>query len=630
VTDETPKPASGEPEPGSTDWLLAQLSGGRIDSRRERREAEARLEAAGVPLPDAPAEPPADELPPSQPNEADGDEVAAGEAPARETPADEKPRARFSWQTGTLEAVDAPASAAPTFPPLGTPDVAETPSPLMADSTADTLAVPPVPSVPVEPEAPSAEPEPAITFMWNLTPTEEPDPALSESAAFPEPDQAAPEQPYVSSAPLVVPKPLAAEPPVAPAAEPSLPEPSAPTAAPGDEPAESAEPATPAAQAAPAAEPEPEPTRAEDTPSAPAATGPSPLPPGTTAHEFDPFAADPFAPRAAAVHTPVPPVDEFTIPDEGSQAPASVPGNAQAEQDAHGSDDVDEPADPEVSSDWGDIADMLGAHPETVDTAIVSPMPPAREILPSFDAILPRAQAPAPAGAPAPATPVPAASAPARPATAPLEHSRAGGGLNRWLLIAAAVLLAILIAVALFTLGRSVAAGRDQAPVAATHTTTPSPTPSAATATPTPTATDDDETVAGTGPLPPGQSYRWDQLRGGECVDPFTSAWAQHFDVVDCNAQHAAQLVYQAPFTTDPSAVFPGEQAIASQINTLCGKPGVVDLQAASAYNDVQLVAAYPVNAQQWNTGQRDYYCFATRASGQPLTSSIAGPGPTE
>jgi hypothetical protein len=36
------------------------------------------------------------------------------------------------------------------------------------------------------------------------------------------------------------------------------------------------------------------------------------------------------------------------------------------------------------------------------------------------------------------------------------------------------------------------------------------------------------------------------------------------------------------------------------------------------------------VNAQQWNTGQRDYYCFATRASGQPLTSSIAGPGPTE
>jgi hypothetical protein len=595
VTDETSTPESGEPEPGSTEWLLAQLSGGRIDSRRERREAEARLEAAGVPLPDAATEP-VDELGSAQPGDAD-------DAPAEQA-AEEKPKARFSWQTGTLEAVDAPEPAAPTFPSLGASGVAATPSPLIADSTADTLAVPPIPSAPVEPEAPApasdaaAESEPAIAFMWNLTPTEEPDPALSEGDAFreQEPGQGA-EQPYLSAAPLVVPRPRAAEPAPTPAAE------SEPAQPAGSE----SEPEQPA-EPEPAQAPEPEP-------------GPAPLPPGTTAHEFDPFAADPFEPRAAAASTPVPPVDEFTIPDEGraGQAPVPtealpVPGQPEAAPSGAGQH--------EVSSDWGDIADMLGAHPETVDTGIVSPMPPAREILPSFDALLPRSQAPADAPAPPPAPP--------RPSTAPIEHGRAGGGLNRWLLIAAAVLLAVLIAVGLFALGRSVAAGRDQAPVAATRTTTPSPTPSAASATPTPSSTEDDETVAGAGPLAPGQSYRWDQLRGGECVDPFTSAWAQRFDVVDCNAQHGAQLVYRAPFTTDPAAVFPGEQAISSQINTLCSKPGVVDLQAASAYNDVQLVAAYPVNAAQWNTGQRDYYCFATRASGQPLTSSIAGPGPTD
>jgi hypothetical protein len=621
VTDETQKPPAGEPEPGSTEWLLAQLSGGRIDSRRERREAEAALEAAGVQLPDAPAEQPA----PQTAAPETGADTAAPETGAAETgadTADEKPRARFSWETGTLQAVgDDQAEPAPNAfaAPAAAPTPLDEAAPLIAP---EVPGIPPVPAVPAatepapapaEPTAPAdwqtaGEPtaardaEGAIPFMWNLSPTQEPDPAVNPRAELPEPAPSEPQFRVSSAAPLVVPKPLAPEAPAeaAPAA-PALPaEPAAAPQAPTDEPF------FPPVPAAPLDEPQlPQPPGA---PAEPAAPGRAPLPPGTTAHEFDPFAQDLFAPRPAA-STPVPSVDEFTIPDEGSSAEASVPASTLTGEQP-------------VTSDWSDIADMLGAHPETVDNAIVSPMPPVNEILPSFDAVLPRS---------APAAPTVTAPPPDRPANAPIEHVRGGGSLNRWLLIAAGVLLAILIAVALFTLGRSVAAGHDQAPAAATRTTTPSPTAGTASATPTPTPTaSEDQAVAGTGPLAPGQTYRWDQLRGGECLNPFSSAWAQQFAVVDCNAQHAAQLVYSAPFAADPAAPFPGEQAITNQVNLLCSKPGVIDLHAASAYSDVQVVAAYPVTADQWDSGQRNYFCFVNRASGQPFTSSVAGPGPTE
>ncbi|GAA4167630.1 hypothetical protein [Gryllotalpicola koreensis] len=586
MTDDTTPPTGGdapEPEPGSPEWLLAQLSGGRIDSRRERREAEAALEAAGLPIPDVAGEAPA--TPPALPSETP--------APS----ADERPRARFSWETGTLEAVNRGQET---------------------DAEAEVAAHDAEPPAqPTEEAAPTSEPEssPVIPFMWNLAPTNEPDPAVNPRVEIPEPSFNEPDFPFPSAAPLVMPK-LIPRSPVED--EPALPVPptlAVPPAAP-EEPV-SAAPEDPQAPAAPEEDPV-------------ASDGPAPLPPGTTAHEFDPFAQDLFAPVAAT--TPVPSVDEFTIPDEGSSAPASVPAPEAAEAEEPAAESA-QPEQDHVTSDWSDIADMLGAHPETVDTAIVSPMPPVNEILPSFDAVLPRAlsqnEARNQAEAQNPA--VAQTPPPVRPASAPIEHGRERSPLNRWLLIAAAVLLAILIAVALFTVGRAMAAGRDQAPAAATRTSTPSPTATTPTPTATPTPTDTDAgALAGSGPLAPGQSYQWDKLRGGECIDPFSSPWAQQFAVVDCNAQHAAQLVYTAPFSSDPSAPFPGEQAIASQVGLLCGKPGVVDLTAAAAYSDVQVVAAYPVTAEQWSSGQRNYFCFVTRSSGQQFSSSIAGPGPTQ
>ncbi|GAB3610900.1 hypothetical protein GCM10027414_30260 [Humibacter ginsengiterrae] len=183
------------------------------------------------------------------------------------------------------------------------------------------------------------------------------------------------------------------------------------------------------------------------------------------------------------------------------------------------------------------------------------------------------------------------------------------------MLIVACAMLLVLLLIALFIVGRTA-----MQPIAAV---TPRPTPTK-TATPTPTPT---ATPVATGPQAPGK-HPWNTLRGGECLQPFTTAWANTFTVVDCAAPHAGQMVYTGVFSTDPKAAFPGADQLASQINVLCSRPGVLNLDAAGQYDDAQVQGSYPVTAKQWQDGQRSYYCFVSRSSGQPITGSLAGPGP--
>lgn len=141
-------------------------------------------------------------------------------------------------------------------------------------------------------------------------------------------------------------------------------------------------------------------------------------------------------------------------------------------------------------------------------------------------------------------------------------------------------------------------------------------------ATPTPTAP-----VTPTAMATPGVSA-WDQLYGGECIDSFSSPWQEEFTVVDCSAEHAAQLVYRGSFPGDASTVFPGEEALGAQINALCTQAGVFDTGAASAYANLQVQGAYPVTAEQWDGGERSFYCFVNRTDGSAITGSLAGAGP--
>ncbi|WP_419817752.1 hypothetical protein [Glaciibacter flavus] len=220
-----------------------------------------------------------------------------------------------------------------------------------------------------------------------------------------------------------------------------------------------------------------------------------------------------------------------------------------------------------------------------------------------------------------PATPgsttaVGATPAPMTPASVASESAADEDGVhglsNRTLLLIAAGLGAVLVLVLLFWVGtRLPGLG---APVAA-------PTPSATkSATPTPTPEVTGPAAAGVHP--------WDQLGGGECVDPFTGPWGETFTVVDCAAPHAAQLVYRGTFGGDATTAFPGEDALAGQINALCSASGVIDMTAAGAYPDLQLQGSFPITAEQWKDTKRYYYCFVSRSGGEPITATIAGPGP--
>ncbi len=179
-------------------------------------------------------------------------------------------------------------------------------------------------------------------------------------------------------------------------------------------------------------------------------------------------------------------------------------------------------------------------------------------------------------------------------------------------------LAALLVLVGLFFVGTRIPDLLGPAPGAE-----PSPTP-----TPTPTSTSAERPV---GPVPPGE-YWWDELWGGECLEPFVDAWQDEYTVVDCGVPHGGQLVARLPFPLPEGATeqgpYPGEEVLAGQIAILCSAPGVIDLAAAGAFSDIQIQGAFAVSEEQWDDGVNDYFCFVSRSSGEVLTGSLAIPPP--
>jgi hypothetical protein len=198
------------------------------------------------------------------------------------------------------------------------------------------------------------------------------------------------------------------------------------------------------------------------------------------------------------------------------------------------------------------------------------------------------------------------------------------GPLQKALIGVGSGLLGIIVLIALFLLGTRLPDLLGPAPAVATPTPTPTPT---ATALPI-------------GPVPAGETYDWDELLGGECLDPYVDAWEEEYTVVDCLEPHAAQMVYRAwfpnpeadpldptiPTTVRPgSSDYPGAEELQAQITILCSAPGVVDLAAAGIYADAQIQGAYPATEEQWDADP-SYYCFVSRSSGEPLLASVAVP----
>ncbi len=127
------------------------------------------------------------------------------------------------------------------------------------------------------------------------------------------------------------------------------------------------------------------------------------------------------------------------------------------------------------------------------------------------------------------------------------------------------------------------------------------------------------------GPVAAGV-HSWDELLGTECIDPYTSAWENSYTVVDCAAPHAAQMVFHGIFTDESYAVYPGADVLQSRVGLLCTKSSVIDYAAAKAYKDIQIAESYPATADQWIAGNRSFYCFVSRSSGEALTATVAKP----
>lgn len=185
---------------------------------------------------------------------------------------------------------------------------------------------------------------------------------------------------------------------------------------------------------------------------------------------------------------------------------------------------------------------------------------------------------------------------------------------QRSLLWAAGVLVAVLVLLALFSIGRRLPA-LFAAPPAPVETATPTPTP-------TPEPVD-----PAAGPVQPGE-YAWDELRGGECLEPYESAWQEDYTVVACDGPHAAQLLVRAEFPEDaaPSGAYPGFDELAGRINLLCTDPKAIDYGAAREYDDIVVEGAHAVTPEEWDEGHQDYFCFLRRSSGDPLTGTLAVP----
>lgn len=134
-----------------------------------------------------------------------------------------------------------------------------------------------------------------------------------------------------------------------------------------------------------------------------------------------------------------------------------------------------------------------------------------------------------------------------------------------------------------------------------------------------------EDSVAPTTAQQPGE-YAFTQLFGGECLNPFDTAWASTFIVVDCSTPHPAQLVYAGDLAIDGSYLsYPGDDRIGDAAMAECSRKGVLDLAAAKTYSDLLVSAAYPISSEVWDSGDTRYYCFVTLSSGAPINGDLAG-----
>lgn len=121
------------------------------------------------------------------------------------------------------------------------------------------------------------------------------------------------------------------------------------------------------------------------------------------------------------------------------------------------------------------------------------------------------------------------------------------------------------------------------------------------------------------GPKPAG-SWPWTELRGGECLESYAGPYAEDYQVVGCQAPHDAQVISAQLLSRDLAEPYPGEDVLAERAREVCDVMPLLDRERAAGYSDLVLEWSYPVNARQWDEGNRVVYCFVSRSSGEPIS----------
>ncbi|UBQ03057.1 hypothetical protein [Curtobacterium sp. TXMA1] len=203
------------------------------------------------------------------------------------------------------------------------------------------------------------------------------------------------------------------------------------------------------------------------------------------------------------------------------------------------------------------------------------------------------------------------------------------GKRGKQLLVIGAVVLIVVLLVAVFGLTRWIlgnSISEESAPAATA-------TSAAASAAPSDEPSAEQSTEAAAAPAQPLQfattqaapgEHAWNELAGGECLSPFTDAWAQSYTVVACSTAHAAQLTARIQVE---AGAWPGPEDLAAQASQVCQTSQAIDTSAAATYGDVQVQGSYAPDQETWDRGNTFISCFATRSSGQPLTGSLAPDG---
>jgi hypothetical protein len=123
-------------------------------------------------------------------------------------------------------------------------------------------------------------------------------------------------------------------------------------------------------------------------------------------------------------------------------------------------------------------------------------------------------------------------------------------------------------------------------------------------------------------PLEPGV-HEWSALVGSECLTDFDNAWAEEFTVVACDTDHTAQMLARGELSAGSDAPFPGVDTLTTDVGVLCSLPSVLNFGQANATTDIQVSSSFPVDAAAWATGDRTYFCFVERASGESLPGDL-------